>query len=78
MNNDPQLLSTIFKAINQLSYAFFAAFGGVVFYLMAIMETEPTQVIRWRIVIIYGLCAGFVGQIAMLLCRSAGISYELT
>lgn len=57
-----------------VAYFSFAAFGGFLGHLMRIHERK--EKFNWGAVILESIAAGFVGLIALLLCRALGLSMD--
>lgn len=67
---DPNKLDILRSAI----FIGFATLGGLLAYLMRTLNTEEKPLIKRAVV--EGLSSGFVGLIAMLMCRALGLSWE--
>lgn len=56
------------------AYFSFASFGGFLGHLMRIHERK--EKFNWGAVILESIAAGFVGLIALLLCKALGLSMD--
>lgn len=76
MKLSPEVTDQILAALRAVSIALFAAIAGALGYTMRTMDAHE-KVNVWRMLLEF--CAsGFVGFLVMLLCRSRGISLEIT
>lgn len=57
-----------------VAYFSFASFGGLLGHLMRL--TESGQKPNWQVLIVESVSAGFVGLLALFLCRALGLSGE--
>ena len=69
-------MNSYIEVLDKVSYAIFASVGGILFYLLGVTETGRGT--NFRILLIYGLSSGFIGQITLLLCRAANLNIDLT
>lgn len=76
MKLSPRAWEQIVDAIRAAVFMLFAAIAGALGYTMRTMDAHE-KVSAWRMLLEF--CAsGFVGFLVMLLCRSRGISLEMT
>ena len=65
-----------FSFLQMLYYPFFAAFGGLLGYVLRMMDAG-NKVSLWRAVV-EALSAGFVGVLVMLLCQAMQLGPQWT
>jgi hypothetical protein len=58
------------------AYVLFAACAGALGYIMRTMDAH--EKVNWKRALVEFLSSGLVGYLAMLICRSMGMSIELT
>lgn len=59
-----------------IAFVLLAGSAGLLGHLMRVVESEGK--IRWLVAALEGLSSGFVGFLAVLMCKAMGLSYEWT
>lgn len=59
-----------------LVFILLASIGGLLGHLMRVVESGGK--VRWRIACLEMLSSGFVGYLALMVCKAVGLSYEWT
>lgn len=63
-------------ALRTAAFALFAACAGALGYIMRTMDAH--EKVNWKRALVEFLSSGLVGYLSMLICRSMGMSFELT